>query len=178
MTGDNILTQQGEAVAKSVVGSSKKDQEIANDLQNLTINATEKATTEKPECSKQEKEEEEEDLPYPNNRNFIKSLRPEDKLLFDKAFPYFKQISDDIVHVPVSKVFNWDEMAQLLGEEVEGKWYMVAFYSTRKIDCEAKQLTEEDNYIQELAKQSGGLLKVIIHTYYRPVASRCVLLLF
>ena len=175
MTADNILTQQGEAVVESAVAPSRKDQEITNDLQNLTINATRKSTTEKPDSSKQEKEEgEEEDLPYPNNRNFIKSLRPEDKLLFDKAFPHFKQISDDIVHVPVSKVFNWDQMAQLLGEEVEGKWYMVAFYSTRKIDCEAKQLTEEDDYIQHLAKQSGGLLKVIIYTYYLPVTSRLV----
>ncbi|KAG2221212.1 hypothetical protein INT45_013923 [Circinella minor] len=161
MPTNNILTQQEETVAESAGAPVTKEQEIVNNLQNLTISkensATEEAKSFKEE--KKENEEEEEDLPYPNNRNFIKSLRPEDKLFFDKALPHLKQISGDIVHVHVSKVFNWDEMAQLLGKEVEGEWYMVAFYSTRKVEYNKKQLNEEDNYIQQVAKQSGGLLK-------------------
>ena len=164
-TNNNISTQQEKTVAESVGAPVTKEQETVTGLHNLTI-SKENSTTEKAKSSKEEKKEneekeEEKNLPYPNNRNFIKSLRPEDKLFFDKALPHFKQISDDIVHVHVSKVFNWDEMAQLLGKEVEGEWYMVAFYSTRKVEYNEKQLSDEDNYIQQVAKQNGGLLKVI-----------------
>ncbi|KAI9272627.1 hypothetical protein BDA99DRAFT_433014 [Phascolomyces articulosus] len=130
------------------------------DLQLLNLNDKNGVIKSSATETTDKKDEEEDDAPYPNNKNFINSLRPEDRLFFDKAVPHFKQISDGLIKVPLSDVFNWNDMAERLGKEVEGKWYMVAFYSKRKVDCETKQLIEEDDYIHELAKKSGGLLQL------------------
>ncbi|KAI9488611.1 hypothetical protein BDB00DRAFT_772235 [Zychaea mexicana] len=91
--------------------------------------------------------------------NFVKSLRPVDRTLLDKALPAFHVVTDDYVHVPIVDAFNWDETAQRLGKEAEGEWFIVAFRSVRKADADKKLLFEADARAQEEAVHSGGLLK-------------------
>ncbi|KAI8143262.1 hypothetical protein BJV82DRAFT_515429 [Fennellomyces sp. T-0311] len=90
---------------------------------------------------------------------FIKSLRPVDKALLDKALPHFHTITDDYVHVPLQDAFNWDETAKRLGVDAEGDWFIVAFRSVRKADADHALLFEADARAQQEAINSGGLLK-------------------
>ena len=92
--------------------------------------------------------------------NFIKSLRPVDKILLDKALPHFHVVTDDYVHVSIVDTFNWNETAQRLGKEAEGEWFIVAFRSVRKADADSQLLYEADARAQQEAVHSGGLLKV------------------
>lgn len=90
-----------------------------------------------------------------------KSLRPVDRLLLDKALPYFHVITDNYAQAPIDKAFNWDEVAARLGEEAEGDWFIVAFRSVRKANADNQRLFEADADAQREAIQSGGLLQVI-----------------
>lgn len=102
----------------------------------------------------------------PENRAKVeKDLRPVDRILLEKALPYFHVITGDYAKAPLADVFNWDEVAGRLGPETEGDWFIVAFRSVRRADANHQLLFEADAQAQQEAIQSGGLLKVNIHTY-------------
>ncbi|ORY93637.1 hypothetical protein BCR43DRAFT_497281 [Syncephalastrum racemosum] len=96
----------------------------------------------------------------PENRAKIeRDLRPVDRILLEKALPYFHVITGDYAKAPLADVFNWDEVAGRLGPNTEGDWFIVAFRSVRRADANHQLLFEADAQAQQEAIQSGGLLK-------------------
>ncbi|KAI7882605.1 hypothetical protein K492DRAFT_206059 [Lichtheimia hyalospora FSU 10163] len=94
-----------------------------------------------------------------DRKAFEESLRPVDRQLLEKALPHFHVITNDYVHVAVQDAFNWNEVANLLGEESEGDWFIVAFRSVRKADADSKALYDADARAHREAIHSGGLLQ-------------------
>ncbi|KAJ3278890.1 hypothetical protein HDU79_001109 [Rhizoclosmatium sp. JEL0117] len=86
-------------------------------------------------------------------------IRPVDLALAERGLDHFHAITEDYFHVPIPEVFNWNEVAELLGAEEEGDWYIVAFRSVRKVDADAKALYDADHLAHTEALESGGLLK-------------------
>ncbi|RUS16805.1 hypothetical protein BC937DRAFT_90771, partial [Endogone sp. FLAS-F59071] len=86
-------------------------------------------------------------------------LRLVDYVFNERALPYLHTITKEYAHVPLPDAFNWDEVAERLGIDEEGDWFIVAFRSVRSVHANAKQLYDADARAHEEAKKSGGLLK-------------------
>ncbi|KAJ3064553.1 hypothetical protein HDU98_012041 [Podochytrium sp. JEL0797] len=86
-------------------------------------------------------------------------IRPVDLALVERGLDHFHAVTEDYFHASLPDCFNWDEVAERLGSEWEGEWFLVAFRSVRNHFADAKQLYDADALAHSEALESGGLLK-------------------
>ncbi|KAI6175363.1 hypothetical protein M3Y97_00680900 [Aphelenchoides bicaudatus] len=86
-------------------------------------------------------------------------LRPVDFVFAEMALPHLHIITPEYFSTSIEETFNWTEMAERLGAEWEGDWFIVAFRSVRKATACSEALYQADEKAHQEAIESGGLLK-------------------
>ncbi|KAI6195115.1 hypothetical protein M3Y96_01196600 [Aphelenchoides besseyi] len=89
----------------------------------------------------------------------IPRLRLVDYRFAEKSLPYLHTVTRDYFHMPIETTFNWDEVADRLGIDEKGDWFIVAFRSVRKPSADTQALYNADALAHQEAIESGGLLK-------------------
>ncbi|KAF7724066.1 hypothetical protein EC973_001399 [Apophysomyces ossiformis] len=81
----------------------------------------------------------------------------------DKAFAEvlsnLKPTREDHARAPIEEAFNWTELAQQLGSDLEGTWYIAWFQSQQKPEFDAALMDDIHDAVYSAAKEGQGLLK-------------------
>jgi len=71
------------------------------------------------------------------------------------AFEGLSPVSDSYAHLPVADAFDWSDVSGQLGA---GEWYLVAFRSVRRADCDEGRLCLMDELAHQEASSSPGFV--------------------
>src|SRR5919108_1960604 len=71
------------------------------------------------------------------------------------AFERLAPVSNDYAHLPIADAFDWTEVGAELGA---GEWYLVAFRSVRRGECDEARLCDIDERAHTEAAGSPGFV--------------------